>query len=67
MFNNIFKREYSVKMKSYEMTAWKYDIESYHRIKKIRELAIKCGRDIAWHDNYLKTIRDRWPNVKSWD
>jgi len=49
------------------MKSWKYDVESYHRIKKIRELAVKIGRDTEWHDNYLKTIRDRWPHVKNWD
>lgn len=67
MFNNPFSRKLQSTLKSYEMKSWKYDVESYHRIKKIRELAVKIGRDTEWHDNYLKTIRDRWPHVKNWD
>lgn len=67
MHSKTAKKEYSRKMKEYEMSYWKYDIESYTRTKRMRELCIKINRDTTWYDDYMKRIRDRWPNVKNWD
>jgi hypothetical protein len=67
MFSQSFQKEMNKLKKEWEMRSWKYDIQSYHNTKKIREIAKQAGRDTTWYDNRMKEIRNRWPNVKHWD
>lgn len=52
--------------KQSDMKNWQYDIDSYYRMKKMRDLAIKSGRNTDFHDNYIQKIKNRWPMVKNW-
>lgn len=62
-----FEKEMKRLKKEWEMRSWKYDVDSYFRMKKMRELALKIGRDTKFYDDNMTRIRDRWPNVKNWD
>ncbi len=46
-----------------KMTAWKYDIQSYHNTKKMKELIQKLNRDTTWYDDNMTRIKNKWPNV----
>ena len=67
MYNNPANQKLSRQQKQWEMRSWKYDIESYNRMKKLREIYIKSNRPTDFPDKNMQEIRDRWPNVKKWD
>jgi hypothetical protein len=67
MHNNHIQQKLSRTMKEIDMHRWKYDIQSYHNTKKMRDLANRIGRDTKWYDDHMQKIRDRWPNIKTWD
>lgn len=66
-FSRSFEKEMNKLKKEWEMRSWKYDVDSYFRMKKMRDLAARIGRDTKFYDDTMQRIRDRWPNVKRWD
>lgn len=68
MYNTHAVKKCSMEIKKQEMKNWKYDIDSYHRTKKMMNYALEGGkRDTTWYTERMQNIKDRWPNVKNWD
>lgn len=67
MIYRSFHNQINKLAKEREMIRWKFDVNSYFRMKKMREMAMKLGTNVTFYDDAMKRIRDRWPNVKNWD